>query len=265
MDFSRRLDLSELERAHPDEELPDYDSQTAPEYAVEDFETPICTYHLRQLDRKIQHFVTYGPTSRSSYKVVCPPSRLFSKKPDIELLRVSFGEGVEEENIASASSNNNGPLPWRPRAHVSHTNAAGRRDLYSMESRNFADWTIVISENTYTWAMESRPVSLVLREQTSDLIIARFTYSSCGTMATKGAEVGELTVYPDRITADRDGIEKIMASLAVPMIHFKKMGRHYRNDRTERSTSLAGHPLHVQMASFASQSNGVMRRDLWTM
>ncbi|KAF2661970.1 hypothetical protein K491DRAFT_710392 [Lophiostoma macrostomum CBS 122681] len=265
MDLSRRLDLFELEGAHSDEELPDYEPQTAPDYAVEDFETPICTYHLRQGDRKTQHFVTYGPTSRSSYKIICPSSRLFSKKPDMELLRVSSGPEVEEKSVASASFDNNGPLPWRPRAHFSHTDSAGRRDLYSMESRNFSDWTIVIREEIYTWIIESRPVSLVLREKTSNLIIARFTYSSRGTMAAKGAEAGALTIYRDSISTDSDGIEKIMASLAVPMIHFKKMGRHYRNDATERSASLASEPLQMQRMSFASQRNGVIGSDLWTM
>ncbi|KAF2175250.1 hypothetical protein K469DRAFT_765602 [Zopfia rhizophila CBS 207.26] len=124
-----------------------------------------------------------------------------------------------------------------------------------MESRNLADWTVVIAGITFEWRLERRPISLVLSEKNSSIVIARFTYSPCGTLANNGAEVGDLTIYRDGLSVDRGGMEKIIAGLLVPINHFKRMGRHYWNDAPLRAVSLTRSHLPPHRASFASYSN----------
>ncbi|KAF2246491.1 hypothetical protein BU26DRAFT_47143 [Trematosphaeria pertusa] len=237
MDFPQRLDPLDFDVAPPDEELPDYEPATAPEYNLEDYATPLHTYHLRQIDRKVQVLVPYGPSSSSSYKIVTRGVRLFTKKPEMEMFRTTHGQ-MSEESICGIWFDADGPLPWRPRAHFCHTDAGGL-STHSMESRNFADWTVDIGGVTYAWTLEGRPMSLVLTEKSTSIVIARFTYSARGTLATRGAEVGDLTIYRDGLSIDRAGVEKIICGLLVAISHFKKMGRHYWNevDAPMRATS----------------------------
>lgn len=254
MDFSRRIDPFELDVA-PDEELPGYEPHTAPTYESGNFEVPEHTYYLRRADRRLQLWVPYGPSTTSSYKVISRGSfRVFSKKADMEMTRTSHTDALEH-SVASIFFDNDGPLPWRPRAHFSHIDSHDSTSTYAMESRNFSDWTVGIEGITFAWRLEGKPVSLVLSEKTSHLVIARFTYSRHGSGATNGAEVGELSIYRDGLSVDRDGIEKILASLVVAIEHFKKMGRQYWNDVPVRATSLTREHLPSHRASIASSSN----------
>jgi hypothetical protein len=252
MDFSRRLDLYENIDfdGHPDEELPDYEpeSSPAPDYFTSHYETPLVTYHLRQFDRKSQVFVPYGP-SASSYKINTHTFRMFSKKPEMEIIHVPPVDGVEQ-SVAKIWFDHDGPLPWRPRARVVHG-----RSTHALESRNFNDWTMSINDVLYTWTSESRPVSLVLQENGTDVVIARFTYSGRGVLAMKGAEVGELTIYRDGLTSDNEGVEKIIGGLMVSIVHYKSMGRYYKNDEPVRVDSMSGLRLPVHRLSVASGSS----------
>lgn len=236
MNGEQHRDLFDLE-ALPDEELPGYEPATAPAYDNEDFDTPIHTYYLRQKNRKLQYWASYGPSANSSFQVVSRGLRAFSKKPDMQMMRTSNGENVPSHPIATLSFHNEGPLPWRPRANVTHIDSQNMPTKYYMESRNFVDWTILIGDITYAWRLENKPVALVLSEKMATLIIARFTYSSHGTDATDGAVVGDLVIYRDALSVNRDGIEKIIASLMIPIGHFRKMGRHYSNDGPTRTMS----------------------------
>jgi len=254
MDFSHRLDLYETLDfdAHLDEELPDYepDSSPAPDYFISHYETPLLTYHLRQLDRKTQVFVPYGPSASSSYKVKSNTFRMFSKKPEMEVIHVRSIEGIEK-SVASIWFENDGPLPWRPRARIVHG-----RSTHALESRNFNDWTISIHGITYAWTLDARPVSLVLREKDIDVVIARFTYSGCGVMAMRGAEVGELTIYRDGLSSDSEGVEKIIGGLMVSIVHFKRMGRNYKNDDAVRVDSVSGVRVPVYRSSVVGEWSG---------
>ncbi|KAF2471044.1 uncharacterized protein BDR25DRAFT_303588 [Lindgomyces ingoldianus] len=253
MDLAQRLAPFQLDAAPPDEELPDYEAQTPPIYDGEEFETPILNYHLRQVNRKLQILVPFGPIANTSYHIISHASfRLFSKKPDMEIVRLSRGQYIQE-SIASVRFNNDGPLPWRPRASFTHTDSEGT-NTYSTESKNFTDWTVEIGGITYVWRLEVRPVSLVLSEKSSSIAVARFTYSICGTLARNGAEVGELTVYRDGLTEDREGIEKIVCGLLVALVHFKRMGRHYWNDASVRADSLSRAHLPSHSVFSASSS-----------
>lgn len=238
MNSSQRLDLYEnLDfDGQPDEELPDYepDSAPAPDYFISHYETPLLTYHLRRTDRKTQMFVPYGPSVASSYKIRSKTFGLFSKKPDMEVVQVPSAEGPEK-CVASIYLDDDGPIPWRPRARAVHG-----RSTHALESRNFNDWTISISGITYTWTLEARPISLVMKEKGADVVIARFTYSACGVLAMNGAEAGELTIYRDGLSSDNEGVEKIISGLMVSVLHFKKMGRHYKNEGDVRVDSVSG-------------------------
>jgi hypothetical protein len=235
MDYSRRLDLLDL--VTHDDELPDYEPTTAPQYSRGDYAIPLHTYHLRQIDRKLQIFVPFGPSGSASYKVTARGTRLFSKKPDLDIWRIS-GRGKDQEHTASLWFDDNGPLPWRPRAHFALGSCT-----HGMESRNFHDWTVMIGEAAYDWTLGTRPVSLELTEKSSAEIIARFIFSAHGMTASGGAEAGDLYVYHHALSADNDGVESILCGLVVAIAHFRKMGRYYSNEEKDlpiRATSLSG-------------------------
>ncbi|KAF2017676.1 hypothetical protein BU24DRAFT_156139 [Aaosphaeria arxii CBS 175.79] len=233
MSLSARFDPLQLEDAEPyDEQLPDYEPATAPEYDGADYESPLYTYFLRQLDRRTQVFEPCGLGSGPAYQVSTRSNlqSLFNKKPEIEVT------GTSQASICSIAFVNSGPYPWRPRARFSHMSSVGTT-TFPMESLNFSDWTVCIEGLTFLWQLESRPMSLVLKEISAALIIARFTYSACGIDAACGAEIGDLTIFPDGLSVNLEGVERIICSLLVPIAHFRKMGKHYRNDEATRRNS----------------------------
>lgn len=79
------------------------------------------------------------------------------------------------------------------------------------------------------------PYSLELSERDMALVIARFTYSDRGTQAVRGGEVGDLVIYRDGLTMERDGIGKVVCSLMVALTQLHKLGRHYSNNGATRS------------------------------
>ncbi|KAH7080029.1 hypothetical protein BKA63DRAFT_233445 [Paraphoma chrysanthemicola] len=223
----------------PDEALPDYDDGRAPAYDSGTYDDPTMIYHLRQYDRRIQMLVAYGPAATSSYRITSNGYRLFSKKPEMEVLQTS--RDMKQRNIAVMGFDNGGPLPWCPRAHILYTNKLGAAIKYGMEAPNFADWQVQLGERMYEWSVATQPSSLVLREKTSSIVIARFTYSACGMQAARGAEVGQLVVYCDALTSQSEGVDKLVCSLMVSLTHLKRMGRHYTNNvnnELSRSASL---------------------------
>jgi len=253
-----RLRLADIEFEGEDEELPHYsEPNTAPVYEDGEFEQPLVIYHLRSLNRKLQILVPFGPSSTLSYKIVSSPTfRLFSKKPDFKLRRLVQEEN-SEKTVASIHFDDDAPLPWRPRAYFSHVDTQGT-ETHRLEAKNFSDWIITLSDVSYIWRLEDRPmapISLVFGEMGSTIVIARFTYSGRGTMATNGAEVGELVIYRDSLSMDRRGIEMMVCGLLVAIAHFKRMGRHYGNDRRIRSASLAEPLSTTRRSSGASHAN----------
>jgi len=218
------------EDAH-DEELPDYEADAAPAYDFISFDDPIATFHLRQYDRKIQLLRPYGASQASSYRITTNSFRVFSKKPEMEVLYTS--KKMRQRNIATMSFDKDGPIPWCRRAHLVHTDADGTATVYKMEARNFVDWAMVFGERRYEWSISIRPRFLVLREVNSDRVIARFTYSQCGTQAMRGAEVGELKLFRDPLTMGIHGTDKVVCSMMVAMTSLKKMGRNYHNSAEE--------------------------------
>lgn len=238
------------EDAH-DEELPDYDADAAPAYDFICFDGPIATFHLRQYDRKIQLLKPYGASEASSYRITTNSFRVFSKKPEMEVLYTS--KEMRQRNIATMGFDKVGPIPWCPRAHFVHTDPDGTTTVYKMEVRNFVDWSIVLGERRYEWSISIRPSSLVLREANSNFVIARFTYSQCGTKAMRGAEVGELTLFRDPLTMVIHGVDKVVCSMMVAITSLKKMGRNYNNSPEEvmRSGSVIREHIHASSAGMS--------------
>lgn len=224
------LDIYDDHLSH--DELPDYEASTAPAYDDSDHDAPYKTFHLRRYDRQIQMLVSYGPAANSSYRITTNGFRLFSKKPEMEVLYT--GEG-RMRTLAAISFDNNGPLPWRPRAHFDYTDSGGLKKRFDMESRNFADWIFTVANKEYQWRLGMWPISLELSERSSTLVIARFTFSDRGTLAVRGGEVGDLVLYRDSLTLQSDGIGQVICSLVVAMTQLRKLGRHYSNNDTTRS------------------------------
>lgn len=251
--YALRLNPWELDDIAPDEELPDYETDAAPAYDFTDLYEPLISYHLRQYDRKIQMLVAYGAAAKSSYRITTNGFRLFSKKPEMEVLYTS--QEMRQRNIAAIKFDNDGPLPWCPRAHFDYNDANGASMRQDMKAANFADWELDMGGRSYEWTISINPSSLVLREKTSSVVIARFTYSSCGTQAARGAEVGELIVWRDAVTMEADGMHKVVCSLMVSITHLKRMGRHYTNaGELVRSASLTREHIPAYRASSAGVS-----------
>ncbi|KAF1924779.1 uncharacterized protein M421DRAFT_424416 [Didymella exigua CBS 183.55] len=226
------LDLREEHHDH-DEELPDYNaSSAAPAYDDGDHDGPYQTFHLRRYDRRIQMLVAYGSSANTAYRITTNTFRLFSKRPEMEVLYTDEGR---MRTLAAISFDDDGPLPWRPRAHFKHTDADGVAERYNMESRNFVDWTVTLGDTVYEWRLSMWPISLELSQKHSSLVIARFTYSDRGTLAVRGGEVGDLAVYRDGLTLQRDGVGKVVCSVMVALTQLQKLGRHYHNDDATRS------------------------------
>ncbi|KAF2868634.1 hypothetical protein BDV95DRAFT_500140 [Massariosphaeria phaeospora] len=242
MTLPQRLDPLDFFDVPPDEELPSYEPPSAPEYQRVDSDAPLHTYHLRQDHRKLQTFVPLEPATSAVHRVAARGG-LFSKKPDLQLLRAST-EQAPEKHVASIYFDNDGPLPWCPRAHFTHTGAAVPI-THTMEAKNFQDWTLQIRGVTYAWVVEGKPVGVALCEMTSHAVAARFTYSRCGTRAARGMDVGELVVYRDDLSLSEEGVEKILCGLMVAIVNLKKMGRHYWNDAPVGGRAVAGRPLRV--------------------
>jgi hypothetical protein len=234
-----RIDALDLDVAH-DDELPRYEPATAPAYEDGAYDEPLAIYCLHQYDRKTQILGAYDAPAASSYRITTNSFRVFSKKPDMEVLYTS--PDMRQRNIASIAFDNNGGYPWRPRAHFDHTAEDGLITRYDMESQNFKDWTLTIGDRVYVWMLDTRPLSLIMCEKGQSRVIARFTYSEKGVLAIRGAEVGELTVYRHGLTLGRSGMEKVVCGMMVVVTFFKRMGRNYTNkaDGLGRVDSVTG-------------------------
>jgi len=252
--FAPRINPWELEEVAPNEELPDYDVDAAPPYEIATSNEPVVTYGLRQYDRKIQMLVAYGAADKSSYRITTNAFRMFSKKPHMEVLYTS--QEMRQRNIAQIRLDNDGPLPWCPRAHFDYHNSNNLLSTYNMKAPDFVDWEFDIGDRCYVWAISANPVSLVLREKTSSVVLARFTYSACGTQAARGAEVGTLFIWHEFVVMEADGVDKVVCSLMVSITHLKRMGRQYTNASNElvRSTSLVREHIPAHRMSSAGVS-----------
>jgi hypothetical protein len=223
--------LNFLDVAH-DDELPGYhEAETAPAYDDGAYDEPLIVYRLRQYDRKIQLLAAYDAPVASSYRITTNSFRVFSKKPEMEVLHTSHD--MRQRNMAALSYDNDSGFPWRPRAQFDYTWEDGVCTRYKMESLNFEDWSLMVGDKTYVWTLETRPIALCLCEKGSNRVIARFTFSEKGVLALRGAEVGDLTVFRNGLTLAPGGIDKVVCGTIIVVTFFKKMGRTYTNPRRD--------------------------------
>ncbi|KAJ4358118.1 uncharacterized protein N0V89_002697 [Didymosphaeria variabile] len=245
------------------DELPDYE-EPAPSYGRETYEAPVHTYYLRAPDKKSLMVVPYGPSSSGSFKITSRSCRPFSKKPEMEVWRTVRASlpATDDEYVAGIWFDTDGPLPWCPRARFVRQDPTEGNRMFKMEARNFSDWTVSVDGTLYTWLLEAKPFSLVLRQNGRQDTVARFNFSIHGLVATGGAEVGDLTIYQDRLSQDRAGVDVILCGLVTALLQFKKMGRHYKNEPgavPERAASLPEErvPLHrTAVGQFWSYQQG---------
>lgn len=212
------------------EELPEYDPP-APMYNGATPDVPLYTYYLRAPDRKNLMAVPYGASSSDSFKMTSRSSRPFSKKPKMDIWRSTRASApTEDEYVAGIWFDTDGPIPWCPRAHFIRQDATEGGQIYRMEARNFCDWTISVDGAVYSWVLEAKPFSMVLRQNGRQETAARFNFSVYGLMATGGAEVGDLTIYRDELWQAQEGVDVILCSLVTALLQSKKMGRYYKNE-----------------------------------
>jgi hypothetical protein len=251
---AHRLNPWDLDDVAPDEELPGYEAATTPAYDNGSYDEPLIVYHLRQYDRRIQMLVAQGEHIKSSYRITSNNFKIFSKKPDMEVLFTS--QEMRQRNIAVIGFDNHGPLPWCPRAHFDHTGSDGTKTSQTMEAKDFTNWALSLDGTKYGWTLYNSPFALVFHEQESSIPIARFMYSACGTTAARGAEIGELTVFRDGLTLGPKGVDYIVCSLMVTITHLKRLGRRYTNADSDlvRAISLSRESIPVHRASVGGYS-----------
>jgi hypothetical protein len=247
-DFLPELHLPDTDHDSPPvhEELPAYTTEIAPPYEERQNLEPVLSYGFYQIGRKLQIVTpaTRATIYRPRYRITTrSATSIFSKKPEYTLTKLPTGAdaavaGSRSKDVATMNFDRNGELPWMPRATVVHYGTSSKN--YPIEARNFSDWNVKMDEETYTWRLADHPTSLVLVEQSSDSIVARFAYSRDGTDATRGAEVGQMDFFGGNKSEDQNWVELVLATCVVAMQHWKSMGRHYRNDVTPRSCSIIG-------------------------
>lgn len=250
----QRISPLDFDVAPDDEELPSYEPSSAPAYDDTLFDEPYITYTLRQYDRKIHMLIADGTTA-SSYRITMNGFRLFSKRPDMEILYTSPQH--RQRNIATISFDRDGPLPWRPRAHFEYTEESGLTTPTTMESPDFTNWTFQCADQRYCWMVDFKPVSLVMVEIGSNVATARFTYSSKGCAAARGCDVGKLAIYRDHLTMQRQGNDMVVCSLLVALTHLKKMGRHYANSEDGQEVARAASLSRIQSATRRTSSGAM--------
>lgn len=250
------------------DELPAYTEEIVPAYEGPDSENqePVLSFCFYQVARKLQIITpaTHATLTRPRYRISArSTSGIFSRKPGYTLTRLASGAEAASldskgEDVATMNFDRNGELPWMPRATVRQHDANTDSVRYPIQAPNLSDWKVQRDGQTYTWCFAENPMSLVLVEQSSTDIAARFTYSKLGTTATRGAEVGKMDFFGGDGTIAQTWVEFVFATSVVVMQHWKSMGRHYKNDDMPRSASITGIGLprdemeRIQRASQAS-------------
>jgi len=215
--------------AHLEEgdELPQYEPASLPQYE----HRPAAVVSLRQVNRKLQLLVPSDP-GRTTYKIVHRTfSNIFSRKADMTLSALEKNSKKEEVVVATMNFDRDGPLPWIPRAEIRYRERTEMtRTRYSLEAKDFTEWRMTIGGLLCCWGLDDHPVSLLLMELSSGSVLARFNYSVYGTLATKGSEVGELSIFGGFGVGDGADVELTIASCAIAIGHWRRMGRNYKKD-----------------------------------
>lgn len=254
------------------DELPAYTEEIVPAYEGPDSEIqePVLSFCFYRIARKLQIITpaTHVTLNRPRYRISSPSiTGIFSKKPGYTLTKLASGAEAASldskgEDVAAMKFDRNGELTWMPRATATHhdTNTGSMR--YPIQAPNLSDWKVSKDGQIYTWCFAENPMSLVLVEQSSADIVARFTYSKLGTMATRGAEVGKMGFFGGNETTAQAWVEFVFATSVVVMQYLKSMGRHYKNDDIPRSASITGMGLprdEMERIQRASQDSTILR------
>ncbi|KIW02465.1 uncharacterized protein PV09_06273 [Verruconis gallopava] len=235
------------------EEPPGYGQETGlpqlPGYAERHLLEPVVAYNVYQINRRLQVLTpaTRATFSRPRYRVTARLGpAMFSKKADFTLTRLPTGIAAATENspgkdVGFARFDRAGQLPWMPRATVELVcgDVSGSNKLtYDLYAPNFADWRFRINNELYYWHLTDRPIALSLMENSSNSVVARFTYSKLGTDANRGAEVGTFSIFGGHRSGDTETVELVLSSWIIAVNHWKNMGRHYRNSDAAPTTTV---------------------------
>lgn len=248
------MDANSYEEA-ADELPPEYEPADLPQYE----HAPVVSLRLMKTDRKLQFLHPLLSSNSTSYRIVhrSAPS-MFSKQADMSLF-AQADAALPERCVARINFDNDGPLPWRPRAQVeSKADESEAFGTSILDARNFADWTFKVNNTTFKWSLDDTPVSLVLGYRGFTTPVARFTYSDAGTAAKKGCGVGILDITDDPNVPERLATPLIIGSCLLVVEHWRRMGRHWNNleGSCTRQNSLATVRSNISASSMA-ESIGV--------
>jgi len=227
------------------EDLPSYEPYSVPLYE-ESYVEPVVSYVWQQVNRKrriikpilsCDQFPSYSITARTG-------PNIFSKKSDFTLERTqpkfsrhgsteswSSSERTSEAVIATLNFLNVSRTPWMPHALMNYSPSPLATKTYYLAAPNFSDFNIVIDGKQLTWRLSSHPlICLILVDQDTDNIIARFSYSCYGTEATNGSAVGVLDIFDLEPGEAGDCMREVaIGTCELVCQHHRKMGRRYRN------------------------------------
>ena len=221
----RDLPLTEQEEEDEelvDHELPDYDEDDLPTYERSSISFPTSILQFRQTSRKLLTLESADEHQPVKYKIANKGPWAFSGKMDMIL---HLETGSNSMVVGGCEFDNSSTLPWFPRATVSVDTPGGGSKELKMEAKNFSDWAFTLDNARFVWTLQARPTSLALVLPGCGLVAARFSYSTYGTTASKGAEVGDLTIYgiDHGLTT-----EMVICSCTIALKYWAKMGRHHR-------------------------------------
>jgi len=260
-----------------EEELPSYEagdgSATPPDYAERHLLEPVVSYNVYQINRKLQVLTpaTRATFDRPRYRLTSRsgPS-VFSKKADYTLTRLPTGdagtasaaENCPGKDVGFINFDKGGTIPWMPRANVDilkdDDSTSGKRLSFPMSAPNFSDWKVLIDGRVFYWRLTDKPTAISLIEHSSNSIVGRFAYSAQGTDATRGEAVGVLDIFGGSRSEDTDIVELVLSTVQVPLIHWKNMGRHYKNDVTPRNCGILG-PITLSGSRLSGPGDGRRR------
>lgn len=221
------------------DELPQYEGQNdagpLPDYQERHLLEPVASYSLYQINRKLQVHTPAirGAFDRPRYRLEAR-SGLFSKRADHTLVRLptdtaSAAETCPGTEVGFVNFDKVNAIPWMPRARVNILQDSSISIAYDMSAPNGCEWKLKMEGQTYCWRLTNPPVVLSLIELGSDSVYARFVYSKHGTDAKRGEAVGVLDIFGGSRSENADIVELVLCTVQIPILHFRNMGRHYKN------------------------------------
>lgn len=217
------------------ENPPDYESDEAPpSYESNVNADRDVRYKLKQFDRGHQKFVPLSESQPAASLAIMTRTkpRLFTNRPDIQVEVEGLIIGPLPRNLQTVSIrfNDGAPtLPWFPKITMKVAGVDGvLQETLDMESSDFVYWKMVLDGINHYWFFQKRSDSLISKNILTRDEVAKWIYSGFGTDANHGDSCGELVISSNCRESRR---LLIACSCYVVIVYWRRLGRHYRNNR----------------------------------